>query len=210
MNDITRFPLFWPNNVPRRASQVRKKAQFGEKTIASATNVLIQEINRLNHHRWDHRDEDVILSTNLRLRQDGLPLGQQMQPSDTGAAVYFYLYFDRGQKRFKRHVVLTCDKWNRVEWNIYAIAKDIEAQRSRERWGCTSVEQAFQGYIAIPEKCGGSAWWIVLGVPSTAGKAEIDRVYRTLSKAAHPDVGGDREKWEELKNAYDQAMSVAQ
>ncbi len=101
---------------------------------------MLAELNRINGQSWNHNDEDVIISTNIRPRLDGLPRGSEPEPGDTGVAVYFKLRFFRGGKEFLRHTVLTCDKWTSVAWNSYAIAKDVEAQRARARWGCTSLE----------------------------------------------------------------------
>lgn len=206
MSTITRFPLCWPDNVGRRAPQIRLRPQFAERSIASATTMLLAEINRLNNRPWDYSDEQVVISTNLRLRADGLPRSDQGEPADTGAAVYFTLRFSRNGKPAERPCVLTCDKWIKVAWNLYAITKDIEAQRARDRWGCTNLEQAFRGYLAIPERCGGPSWWELLGVPSSAGPDVLRAAYKEKAKTAHPDVGGDVEAWARLQEAYDQAL----
>lgn len=208
MSEITRSPLCWPNNVPQTPPHARGKPNFYERTIASATNHVLAEINRLNKRHWDYRDEAVIVSTNLKLRLDGLPSGSQPEPADSGCAVFFTLRFSRNGKWFERPCVLTCDKWVKVADNLWAIARDIEAQRARERWGCTTTEQAFQGYLAIPERCGGPAWWTTLGVASNASKAEIEAAYKTRSKVVHPDMpSGSHAAYVDLQNSYEQAMA---
>lgn len=208
MSDITRNPLCWPNNVPRRAPHQRKNPLFNERSIATATEFVIAEVNRLNQRSWNYRDESVIVSTNLKIKLDGLPAGNQSQPLDSGAAVYFTLRFARNGKWHERPCVLTCDKWIKVNDNLWAIGKDIEAQRARERWGSTSTEQAFQGYLAIPERCGGPAWWIVLGIPSSAQRPDIEDAYRRKSKDCHPDMrNGSQAAFVELQTAFDQAMA---
>lgn len=168
---------------------------------------LRRQINLLNRRRWQYDDPDIIISSNLRLRQDGLPYSDQAEPADPGVAVYFHLRFWRNGKEYKRHVVLSCDRWKKVGWNLHALIKDIDAQRGRERWGCTSIEQAFQGYLAIPEKCGGASWWVVLDIDPNAGEATVKDHFRALARKHHPDVGGDRNKWNELQEAYEQAMA---
>lgn len=207
MSDLSRYPLCWPDNVPRRAPQQRGVPQFAPKTVADATAFVLAEINRLNRMPHFHRDENVIVSSNLRLRLDGLPRSGDGEPSDPAVAVYFQLRFKQSGKDVSRHCVLTCDRWVRVSWNLYAIGKDIEAQRARERWGCTSVEQAFRGYLAIPERCGGPAWWDVLGVAPAAGRPEIEAAFTRLAKSLHPDAGGDHESWVRLQAAYGQALA---
>jgi hypothetical protein len=206
MSEITRTPLTWPNNVARTAPQLRTWPKFDLPSISVATNLILQEINRLNKRRWDYADQSVIISTNLTLRKDGLPISDQREPADTGAAVYFMLQFRRNGKPFERPCVLTCDKWNKVGYNLGAISRDIEAQRARERWGCSTIEQAFQGYLCIPERTGGKSWWETLGVPPNANAFQINEAYRIKAKQLHPDVGGSNDDYLKLKEAYDQAM----
>ncbi len=208
MGEITRCPLAWPDNVARTAPSARQWPRFASYSVSDAVKLLRAEINRLNGQHWDHDDDDVIISTNVRARLDGLPRSGEHEPGDTGVAVYFKLRFFSGGKEFLRHTVLTCDKWTRVSWNAYAIARDIEAQRARARWGCTSVEQAFRGYLAIPERCGGLSWWQTLGVSPDSTADQLKDAFKTLAKTRHPDVGGDREAWDKLQTAYDQAMSM--
>jgi DnaJ-class molecular chaperone len=45
-----------------------------------------------------------------------------------------------------------------------------------------------------------------LGISKDATKDEIKKAYRKLSKTMHPDVGGDEESFDELKQAYDVLM----
>ena len=206
MSEITRSTLCWPDNVARTAPDKRRWPLFYEKSIAVATSFAIEEINRLNGFRHDYLDESVIVSSNLRLRQDGLPAGSQGDPADTGVAIYFKLRFARNGKWHYRPCVLTCDKWRKVSMNIDAIARDIEAQRARQRYGCTNIEQAFRGYMAIPERCGGASWWELLGIAPSAGEEEIKERFRALAMRAHPDRGGEREEWDRLQEAYGQAM----
>lgn len=207
MSEITRYPLCWPDSVARTEPYRRLRPQFDEGTIASAVNFVRSEINRLNNRRWDYNDESVIISSNLRQRLDGLPASNQAEPADTGVAVYFNLIFIRNGKRYERPIVMSCDKWNKVAFNLKAIAKDIEAQRARQRWGCTNYEQAFRGYVAIPEKCGGKSWWSELEVSPSCSEAEIKAAYQAKAKLHHPDVGGNREAWEKIQTAYEQGTA---
>jgi len=207
MSEISRSPLCWPNNVPRRSSRERGYPQFYNRTITQAAQFVIAEINRINKRRWDHVDESVIISTNLRLNQNGLPSSNQPEPADTGVAVYFQLRFTRNGKWYERHCVLTCDRWLKLSDNLWAIGKDIEAQRARERWGSTTTEQAFQGYLAIHDKTGAPSWWTRMGVTSSATREEIEQAYRTKSKKAHPDTGGSHHEFSDLQEAYEQAMA---
>lgn len=208
MPEITRFPLCWPNYVSRTPFHLRTRPKFEVSGLTSSINFLRSEINRMNRRPHTDWDESVIISTNLRRNQDGSFQANQAAPQDCGVAVYFKLVFQRYGKDIERSCVLTCDKWNTVNYNIDAIARDIEAQRARQRWGCTTIEQAMQGYLAIPEKCGGRAWWDILAIAQTATKDQIKVAFKELSKTRHPDRGGTHHKWIELQDAYNQAMGA--
>jgi hypothetical protein len=207
MGEITKYPLSWPDNVARTPPHQRERARFENWSIASATDFVLQEINRLNGNWHGYEDGSVIISSNLRYKRDGMPYSDQGEPADPGIAVYFNLQFERGGKTHERPIVLSCDKWTRVAWNLYAVGKDIEAQRGRHRWGCTNVEQAFRGYMAIPERTGGQSWWEVLGVLSSASEFEVREAFRAKALTEHPDKGGTQERWLRLQEALEQALS---
>lgn len=151
-------------------------------------------------HRLGARKE--VLSTNVRLRIDGNPYSNQAQPEDTGAAVYFEL---KG-----RLVSLACDKWRRVECNIWAIVKHIESIRGQERWGVGTVDQAFRGYMALPApgQSSGIQWWTVLGVPINATPEQVKAAYRILVAKHHPDRGGDVDLFHRVQEAWRMFESV--
>jgi len=186
---------------------MRETPQFGQHTIAQACSFVLAEINRLNGLYWLATDDSRIISSNLRLGRDWRPLSDQKQPADPGVAVYFTLRFRADGKPFSRPVVLTCDKWIKVEWNLWAIGLDIEAQRGRARWGCGTIQQAFRGYLAIPERCGARPWWEVLGVTPEATRIELKSARDRLAQTVHPDKGGSRDRWEEVQTAFDQGMA---
>lgn len=142
----------------------------------------------------------LIVSTNIKLRLDGLPYSGQAQPDDTGAAVYFQLK--------QRPIVFACDKFRRVECNLWSIGKTIEATRAIERWGAASIEQSFRGFMAIPERTGGMTWWTVLETAHNATEEQVKARYIELSKIHHPDKGGDPDKWMKIRQAFDQAQAL--
>lgn len=184
---INNFPLTWPMTWPRTEAWKRKNAQFADRSIAKAVDKVLDELRMLNAR-------DIIISTNLQLRQDGLPRSAQKRPGDPGVAVYFTI------KSAPR--VLACDKWFLVEDNLWAIAKHIEALRGQQRWGVGSIDQAFAGYPALPA----GNWWEWLGVDRGAREDEIRTAFRTLAKNYHPDVGGNQEDFLKIQAAFDQAI----
>lgn len=196
MGEKTRFPLCWPEGWTRTLSGLRERSRFrkqtgtGFRSMEEASQFLASELYRLGA-----RNE--ILSTNVRLRIDGAPYSNLSQPTDPGAAVYFEFK--------KKPVSLACDKWNRVEDNIWAIACHIEALRGQERWGVGTMDQAFRGYMALPAigESSASDWWKTLGVPINASAAQVKEAYRILVKKHHPDKGGDPELFNRIQRAME-------
>lgn len=193
---ITRYPLQWPED--RKRSRWQRQAHFGSrygKTLGQARDEVLNEIRRLGGRL-------PIISSNLQLRQDGLPYANQRQPTDAGVAVYFTY-------KEKQHC-FACDQWNKVEDNLFAIAKTIEALRGIARWGTGDMmERAFHGFEQLPDP---TQWWHVLGFESAAG-ITIDAVegrYRQLAMERHPDRGGSAEMMAELnwarEKAYEQLL----
>ena len=193
--DKTRCPLTWPENWPRTNPGSRTWSRFGDRTVNVAFQFLLDEIYRLG-------SDLVIISTNIPRSQKGGPISNYKQPNDPGVAAYF--------KWNNRPVTLACDKWLKVEENMWAIAKHIEALRGQERWGVGTLEQAFRGYMALPGvgQTSGENWWMTLGVPINATEDRIKSAFRLLAKKHHPDIGGDRELWERINRAYQQAESM--
>ena len=108
---ITAYPLSWPTNRPRTSSWRRTRSKF-DTTFAVARDELLRELKRLGA-------KGVVLSTNIELRQDGLPYAGRRQPDDVGVAVYFT---HKG-----RQVCFACDRWDKIEDNIRAVTKTVEA-----------------------------------------------------------------------------------
>lgn len=197
MKEQTAFPLSWPDGWPRtkagyvRESRFSRPVAYGNRwhSMEEARRILADELDRLGA-------VNAVLSTNVRLRLDGAPVSNSAQPSDRGAAVYFTLK--------QKPVALACDRWNRVECNVWAIAKHIESLRAQDRWGVGNIEQAFRGYMALPERSSNSQWWEVLGVAINATADQVKDAYRILVKKHHPDAGGDAELFRRVQEAYQQ------
>lgn len=181
MDGVQRYPLAWPAGWKRTV--YRLHAAFGKKaagemkkrlSLDDAVGRLQAEMDRLG------AADDAVISTNLHLRLDGRPRGDQGEPSDPGVAVYFRLK--------KNDRVLACDRYWRVADNIAAIAAHIEALRAIERYGVGTLEQAFAGYAALPPAA--DAWWLVLNLPQSSTLDQVDARFKDLARTAHPDVAG--------------------
>lgn len=206
MSETQRYPLTWPTGWKRTIPAARQRAHFGKTDVrdgslrsdgtrervkskkalnASDASVRLQrEIDRLG-------GRDEILSTNLRLRLDGVPRSDQSEPLDPGAAVYFTLN--------KKPMCLACDKWDRVADNIAALAQHIDALRRIDRYGVGSLEQAFAGYTALPPMA--TDWWTILGVSPNATLDEVDEAFKARAFHAHPDRGGTHDEMARLSEA---------
>lgn len=212
---ITASPLTWPPGWRRtdsmkweigrfgirRRSAGRSYASLEDITIAEATTRLLDELERMAIRR-----QDVILSTNLKLRKDGFPLSDQRAPRDPGAAVYWKDPYN-GQPR-----CMAIDRYTKVEQNIAALAATIEAMRAIERHGGAVVlERAFTGFAALPAPIVAGMkrdWQVVLGLQALLKPTadDVREAYRRLASAYHPDRGGDPAKMAELNAARDEAL----
>jgi DnaJ domain len=204
MTAVDRYPLSWPVGWTRTPASERRRADFGKSqrvmvgerlvekrralSVADAAQRLETEIERLG-------GADAILSTNLRLRLDGVPRVEQREPGDVGAAVYFTLK--------KQDICLACDRWDRVADNIAALAQHIDALRRIERYGVGNIAQAFRGYVALPASV--HDWWSVLGVTPNATLDDVEDAFRRLAMVHHPDRGGSADVMARLSEARELA-----
>lgn len=191
------YPLQWPTGRPRTAHYSRERAKF-DVSFARARDNIIHEVQLLAGGRWAS-DPHTVISTNIALRRDGLPLAGQRQPDDPGVAVFF-LYK-------KRQMSFACDRWQKIEHNMQAIAKTIEALRGIARWGTGDMlEAAFTGFVALPAPGAPREWWDVLSLPRDARREDIKAAYRRLATQHHPDRGGDPTRMAEINLAQDAAL----
>ena len=142
---------------------------------------------------------NVVISSNLRLRLDGLPRSGQREPDDPGVAVYFE---HMGDPR-----CIPCDRWDRVADNIAAVAAAVGALRGLDRWvNAYAVRAAFTGFAALPDLSGQAVDWrqvLQLQDVERPTRDMVDRAYRRLAGEAHPDKGGTAEQMARLNAARD-------
>lgn len=181
---IPRFPLEWPAGWVRTPRHRRTRANFRSYkqalTMAIASSRLQQQLELLGVRGT------MTLSTNVELRIDGLPRSGQGQPTDPGASLWFVY---KGKA-----TVLACDKWDRVEDNVAALAAHIDAIRRVDRYGVGSIEQALAGYKALPADTAAD-WRAVFNIAKDLqGDALLDTLnvaYKARARELHPDVTKD-------------------
>lgn len=182
---IEAYPLNWPPGRPR--AERRESARF-QTTLGMAVDRIREQVRLLGGRA-------LVISSNVPLRRDGLPLGRYGYIVDTGVAIYFTLK--------SKPMSFACDRWILVEDNMQAIAKTIDALRGIERWASGQmVEQAFTGFVALaaPEQP-----WQTLGLNvSRPTKQQVDDAHSALAMKWHPDrSGGDTNEMARINAARD-------
>lgn len=190
---VEAYPLHWPPGRPRTLPHRRDASNF-RVTLGDARDELFAEIGRLGARQ-------VVVSSNVPLRQDGKPYANTPRLEDPGVAAYF---------NFKgRAMCFACDRWSKVEENMRAIAKTIDALRGIARWGTGDMlEAAFTGFAALPAPSATREWWEVLGVARTASIDECRAAFRRLAGEHHPDRGGDPARMAEVNSAWSTAQEA--
>jgi hypothetical protein len=184
------YPLLWPEGWPRTHELHRTDGRFNKKesrsgssyrsarglTVADGVQRVVTELERFGIDR-----QDVIISTNVRTRLDGLPRSGEREPSDGGAAVYW-------QDRARARRVIAIDRYTTVADNLAAIAATLDAMRAIERHGGARIlERAFTGFTALPPP-GAQGWRQVMGLDATENDlAHVRAAYRRLAAERHPD-----------------------
>ncbi len=197
LDGVEAYPLHWPLGVPRTPAHRRKLAPFRITQFGLVRDRLLGELRRLGA-------QNVILSTNLPTRQDGLPYANaRMNLEDPGAAVYFLL---KGKP-----TSMACDRWRHVIDNVHALELSIKAIRGLERWGSSDfVDRAFAGFAELPPAA--NDWRAVLGFPLSARPSpdDIERAWRAKAREAHPDAGGSHDAMVRLNEAREAALRELQ
>lgn len=188
---IENYPLHWPDNQTRTPAIHRVWGSF-QTSQNEAQNGVMKEISLLG-------GTDIILSTNIRLRRDGMPYTSDREPDDGGVAVYFTL---KGKQ-----MCFACDSYYKVKANMQAIRLTIGALRGIERWGASSMlDKAFMGFVQI--EAPKTAWYEVLGVKQTDSLDDIRIAYKRLAANNHPDRSGNAETMAKINEAWAKAQEL--
>jgi hypothetical protein len=203
------YPLSWPDGWQRTPDHKRKNGHFNKREAypnggARTKNLSIEDAIKRVRLELDamgvDRDE-IIISTNLPTRLDGLPKGNLPEPADRGVAVYWR----KDEKSGTRCMAI--DIYTAVADNLAAVAATLNALRAIERHGGQQVqERTFRGFAALPANTQ-RPWREVLQITlSDVSRSTIEASFRALAKSAHPDMGGSDDAMAELNRARDEAL----
>lgn len=200
----TRNPLDWPVGWKRTPEHQRVEGKFRryDKRLSVFDGVerVLQELERLGVS-----ENDVVISTNLQTRLDGLPRSDQAKPADPGVCVYW----QKGKAPMR---CMAVDQYENVADNLAAVAATLEAMRAIERHGGAAIlDRAFTGFAALPAPIVASMsrpWREVLGFGAVEVVNEplVQARYRYLASQHHPDRDGSAKKMAEINVARDAAL----
>lgn len=187
---IEAYPLRWPDGWPRTRWPQRSRYDL---SFARARDEIVKQV-RLAKGR------NAVITTNVPLRRDGLPLANMSEPKDAGVAVYW-------DDKDRKPRVIAIDAWRTVRENMRAVAMAIECIRGFERTGAKAViDRVYDGFARLPEA---QDCFSVLGVSRGAPRETITARYRELAYQHHPDRGGNAETMARINVAYQQALQAA-
>lgn len=194
---IEAYPLCWPVGYQRTLD--RKNSRF-KQTLGAARTTLKAEVNAIG-------GKDLIISTNIPVRQDGefYVAHARYKIEDPGVAIYF--------NRNGNQVALCCDTYERIWENMYALARTLEALRQISRDGVSDfLNRSFTGFQALPETTSAEREiWMILDLPGKPDSIEaVHQAFKQLRITRHPDRGGTHESFIELSQAYEKAKRFFQ
>jgi hypothetical protein len=190
MSAIEAYPLQWPLGRPRCKPFARRRAKFRTARSGPLLSVAVATM-RLTAQLRMAKASDVVISSNLLLRNDGQPRSGQSEPTDPGVAVYY--------KRKGKPGCISVDCWDRSADNIAAIAQIVNAIRTMERLGGGEiVDQVFTGFKALPSPDG-----VVVDVDTARAFIEARGGYKAAAMQLHPDRTGNvsNPDWLQLQRA---------
>ena len=207
------YPIQWPPGWRRSRNGDRKDARFHIRETVQAGDgqhswkrkkelSVYESIQRIEEElsAMGLRTDDVVISTNVPTRLNGLPRSGAREPDDPGAAVYW-----RTRQRETRCMAI--DFYRRVADNLAAIAATLSAMRAIQRHGGAAIlDRAFTGFKALPAP---EQWWQVLGLDDDhATEEQIQEVYLQMAQKHHPDHGGEEWIMARINAARDRGLEA--
>jgi hypothetical protein len=183
------YPLYWPATLIRNNKQVKSQLKT---SLAGALKNVRESLIRFGNDSAAPIT-DIIISSNVTLGHE--------KPKDAGVAIWF--------KWENEQRCIAVDRYIHVEDNLQAIHHIIEARRTELRHGGLHIaRQTFIGFKALSEKASTKTCWEILGIPAGSKEEAIKKAYREKGMILHPDKGGSNDQFNELKEAYEQALNI--
>jgi hypothetical protein len=121
---ISNYPLCWPEGWKRTESFRMQRAKFGRSvqvegrswkskqdlSVYDSLSRVLEQLERMGIDR-----QDVIISSNVPTRLDGMPRSGSSEPKDHGVAVYW-------KERNKPMRCMAIDRYDRMADNLAAVA----------------------------------------------------------------------------------------
>ncbi|MCX8559807.1 molecular chaperone DnaJ [Mycolicibacterium mucogenicum] len=180
----------------------------GRSPFSATWTATLELLDReLWHLKNGHGNAPSVLQIALReqdFRIDGMPRANAI-PSHPG--VILNIESSKGPLSYP------CDKFNRWQDNLRAIALGLEALRKISRYGITPGDEQYAGWRALPQQASGLSFTAASALEFLRSAAGSDddptlrigsavQLYRRARAAAHPDRnGGDRSKWDQVEAA---------
>lgn len=191
------YPLQWPEGWPRTSPERRERSRF-KVTPDRAMRNLLEQLRILGAR-------NVVVSSNVAIRQDGRPYADQARRiiRDPGVAVYFTLN--------GKQMSMARDLYETPHENIHALGHAIEHIRGIERHGGGfMMQRAFSGFSALPPPADAEPLncWDELNLNVGATAEQINARWRELMAKHHPDKpGGSHDKASRINRARDLALA---
>ncbi|WP_436347405.1 DnaJ domain-containing protein [Natronorubrum sp. FCH18a] len=184
--------LKWPDGFERTSAEDREPYPHGFRVSRTrAFENILEELRKMNA-----RNVQVKTAAPHTQAEPHRPYADR-DPDDSGVVVYF----ERDGQQF----AVPCDRWDNLRDNAQSIAKYLNAKRALERYGVQTVESEFstqalpsadEDVVAPPEP-----HHDVLEVAPDATDDDVKAAARAKKKEHHPDLGGDRERFQRVVEA---------
>ncbi|OZC80591.1 molecular chaperone DnaJ [Rhodococcus sp. 06-418-5] len=198
--------VMWPG----KPTAVRERSKFSA-TWSSTLSLLDRELSKLGKGA---RNAPAVLQIAMReqdFRQDGMPRANA-RPEHPGVILAI-------TDSLKGPLSFPCDKYDRWQDNLRAIALSLEDLRAIDRHGVTQNAEQYVGWKAIDSapsatRLSVEAAEAVLRQIAGDNHSGIElgtlaQVYRRARRNAHPDRhGGDRLFWNKVEAAAEVLNSV--
>jgi len=185
--------LDWPAGWERTPPAQRERNRSFEASIATTTEELATEMDRMDVDHWRGS------IGNQHTKTDSLPR-HNANPDDPG---FVLRWTDDGEQ-----FAVACDDYSRLRDNLRTVYLWVHETRMRSQRPVKTGDAEFAA-ARLPSGdeeeavVASKAPHEVLEVAPDASDAVVKAAFRQQMKSAHPDQGGDAAEFERVKNAKD-------